>query len=65
MEKINRFPDEKVTGDELLGIIPPEVEELIEEYNDTRSDEKQKIDIEPYFTDKDVFTFKHRQTESF
>lgn len=61
MWKINRFPDGKVmisvTGDELLGILPPEVDELIEDHNDTCTTDEQKINIEPYFTEKSVYTF--------
>ncbi len=61
MLEVNRFPDWKtttsVTGDEILGIIPPEVDELIEEYNYTCSNKKQNIDIESCFHDRSVFTF--------
>lgn len=61
MWEINRFSDGKtmisVTGDEFLHILPSEVDELIEEYNDTCSDEKQKTNVESYFTDKSIFTF--------
>lgn len=49
-----------VTMDEFVGILPPEVDELIEEYNTERvpfNDFLDKIDMDAYFSKKSITTF--------
>ena len=50
-----------VTMDELQGIIPPEVDELIDEHNETvvigKGELGEKIDMDSYFTETSTMTF--------